>query len=231
MAAPNGLGRIISRTGGGSTTLGTTGGLTLVKNAAAFTTPSFTTQNSSVRQDNVVNHFAQVQPTTSVDVIHECFYPGPGDHERPGMTQRIGSRVYTHYWRISQQISDLIRRGEEEHLEDSQRAYELTYKLITDTINSMVGQRFGPAQTPAEATRLAEAELARRLPEQLGTDPRNWVEVLNRLLGQTQERDRNAWHAITTDPPKTIGTRIIHPVATTASTRIGQVSSSEVVKY
>lgn len=227
--APNGLGTITSR--GGSATLGSTGGLTLIKNAAAFTIPSFATHNSVVRQGSTVHHYAQVQRTTSGDATHECYYPGPGDHVRPGMTQQIGRQLYTHHWRISQQVSELIRRGEEEHLADAQRAYELTYKLIADTINSMVGLRCGPALNPAEANRLAEAELANRLPRQLGTDPRNWVAVLNRLLGQTQERDRRNWHAISNNPPQTTKNRIIHPVVTTASTRIGQVPSSQVVGY
>ena len=227
--APNGLGTILSRSG--LATLGSTGGLTLIKNAAAFTIPSFTTQNSVVRQGRTVHHYAQVQRTIAGDATHECYYPGPGDHVRPGMSQQIGRQLYTHYWRVSPQVSELIRRGEEEHLADAQRAYELTYKLIADTINAMVGRRFGPALNPAEATRLAEAELANRLPRQLGTDPRNWVAVLNRLLSQTQERDRRHWHTISNDPPQTIGNRIIHPVVTTASTRIGLVPSSQVVGY
>lgn len=226
---PNGVSTIASRSG--SATLGSTGGLTLIKNAAAFAIPSFETENSVVQQGGTVAHYAQVQRTTSCDATHECYYPGPGDHVRPGMTQRIDGQSYTHYFRISHQVSELIRRGEEEHLADAQLAYKLVYELIADTINSMATERFGPAHSPAEANRLAEAELARRLPGQLGTDPRNWVAVLNRLLVQTQERDRRKWHAITNDPPLTIGDRIIHPVVRTASTRIGDVPSSQVVGY
>lgn len=227
--APNGLGTINRRRG--SAALGATGGLTLIKNAAAFTIPSFVTENSVVREGSTVHHYAQVRSTTSGDATHECYYPGPGDHVRPGMVQRIGGRVYTYYWRISRQVSELIRCGEEEHLADAKQAYELTYKLIADTINSMVGQRFGPARSPTEADKLAEAELTKRLPKQLGTDPRNWVTVLDRLLGQTSERDRRGWHAITVDPPQTIGNRIIHPVVMGVGTRIGQVSSSQVISY
>lgn len=227
--APNGMGTIVSRSG--SARLGATGGLTLIKNAAAFTAPSFVTQNSAVRQGSTVQHFAQVQRTSSADATHESFYPGPGDHIRPGMTQRIGNQTFTHYWRISPQVSELIRQGEEEHLADALRAYQLTYKLIADTINAMVGRSFGPARTPAEAQTLAEAELTRRLPTQLGTDPRNWVRVLDRLLGQSQERDRSGWHTISTDPPLTVGDRIIHPVAMMSSARIGQAPSSQVVNY
>jgi hypothetical protein len=147
------------------------------------------------------------------------------------MTQRIGGKVFDHFWRISQQVSVLMRRGEEEHLADAERAYNLTYKLIADTINSMAGHRCGPASNPREAERLAEAELAKRLPSQLGTDPRNWVETLNRLLVQTKERDRKGWHSIIIGPEFTEGNKIIHPVDTTESTRIGEVPSSDVVSY
>jgi hypothetical protein len=227
--APSGLGTIVSQ--GNPGTLGATGGLTLIKSAAAFTIPSFTAHNSAVRQGNTVQHYAQVNLTTSRDATHECYYPGPGDHVRPGMTHQEGNQTYTHYWRISQQVSDLIRQGEEEHLADAQRAYELTYKLISDTINAMVGQRFGPARSPSEADKLAEAELAKRLPRQLGTDPRNWVAVLGRLLNQTEERDRKGWHAISYEPPQTIGNRVIYPVVTTETTSIGKIPSRQVVAY
>ena len=227
--APSGLGTIVSQ--GKPGTLGTTGGLTLIKSAAAFTIPSFTTRNSMVRQGNTVQHYAQVNMTTSRDAIHESYYPGEGDHVRPGMTHREGNRTYTHYWRISKDVSELIRLGEEEHLADAKLAYELTYKLIADTINAMVGQRFGPARSPSEADKLAEADLAKRLPRQLGTDPRNWVAVLERLLNQTEERDRKGWHAISYDPPQTIGDRVIYPVVTTATTSISKTLSSQVVAY
>jgi hypothetical protein len=227
--APNGLAMILSK--GSSGSLGATGGLTVIKNAAAFTIPSFTTKTSAVRQGYTVQHYAEVQRTTSGDAVHECDYPAPGDHLRPGMTQRIDGTMYTYYWRISPQISALIRRGEEEHLADAQRAYDLTYKLIADTINSMVGQRFGPASTPHEAERLAETQLRLKLPRQLGVDPRHWVATLDRLLDQTLERDRKGWHSIRTDPPLTEGHKIVHPVVTTATTHIGLVAASEVVGY
>jgi len=129
------------------------------------------------------------------------------------MTQRIGGRVYNHYWRISQQVSALIRQGEEEHLADAERAYNLTYKLIADTINATAGQRFGPAPTPREVERLAEAELAKRLPSQLGTDPRTWVAMLNRLLGarrlrrHTCGRNGDSQHVSCYSPGRTVGRR------------------------
>jgi hypothetical protein len=229
--APNGLADIMRR-GGRGHNLGVSGGLTLTKNSAAFTPPRLDTTMRSVRTGTRVEHYARVQRTTSHDATHDCFYPGPGDHLRPGMTQQIGGRTYNHYWRVSPQVSTLLRRGEQEHLDDALRAYQLTYQLIENTINALAaGREFGPATTPFEATRLAQAELARRLPAQLGTNPANWVRVLDRLLTQTRTRDTNGWHALDIDPPQTIGNRIIHPVVTTSTTRIGQVPSSRVVNY
>lgn len=172
-----------------------------------------------------------VQPATSGDATHDSFYPTAGEHLRPGMIQQIGGRTYRHYWLVSNPIADLLRRGEQEHLDDAARAYELTYKRIENEINALVGQRFGPASTPADADRLAQGALARSLPPQLGTDPANWVRVLDRLLAQTRVRDTNGWHALSIDPPRTVGPKILHPVTTTATTRIGPVSSSQVVNY
>ena len=228
-AAPNGLADILRRSG--KSTLGTTGGLTLIKSAAAFTAPRFVTTNQPLRTGSRVEHYATVQRTTSSDATHDCFYPASGDHLRPGMTQRIGGQTYNHYWRISQKLSDLIRQGEQEHLNDALRAYELTYKCIENAINALAGQRFGPAATPTEADRLAEAALAARLPRQLGTNPATWVQTLQRLLDLSATRDTRGWHALIVDPEITTGNMIVHPVSTTAGTLIGVVPSSQVVNY
>ena len=227
--APAGMGDILRR--GATGTLGTSGGLTLIKSAAAFTAPRFVTVNQPQRTGSRVEHYAVVQRTSSGDATHESFYPAAGDHQRPGMTQVIEGRTYNHYWRVSQQVSDLIKQGEQEHLDDARRAYELTYKLIGDAINALATQRFGPASTPAEAERMAEAALARKLPSQLGTNPATWVQVLDRLLGQTKTRDTKGWHALSTDPPITVKDMIVHPINTTPTTQIGRVPSSQVVNY
>jgi hypothetical protein len=95
----------------------------------------------------------------------------------------------------------------------------------------MAGQRFGPASTPHEAQAMAEARLRTELPGALGTDPRNWVATLDRLLLQTKTRDSNGWHGISVDPPITRGTDVFHPVVATASTSVGTATSAEVVNY
>jgi hypothetical protein len=223
------MGEILRR--GGTSGLGVAGGLTLIKSAAAFTQPRFATRGSHQRVGHTVEHFVVVEPTTAGAATHESFYPAPGDHLRPGMTQRIAGRLVNHYWRITPQISDLIRRGEQEHLDDAQRAYDLTYGAVERAINRLSGRRFGPASSPAAAERLALAALGAALPHELGTGPANWVRVLDRLLLQTQARDTNGWHALSIDPPITENDRIIHPVATTGTTQIGREPPSQVVNY
>ena len=184
MPAPHGVADILKR--GESGTLGFSGGLTLVQSAAAFTPPTFATIHSHQRVGSKVEHYATVRRTSSGDATHASFYPAPGEHLRPRMEQKIGGRTYLHYWLISRQIAEMIEEGEQEHLDDAARAYELTYKKIETAINAMAaGKPFGPASTPDEADRIAEAALKDRLPKELGTDPANWVKVLDSLLTQT----------------------------------------------
>jgi hypothetical protein len=228
-AAPSGVADILKASNGSG--LGFPGGLTLIKSAAAFGAPVFKTRNEHKRTGTRVEHYAHVERTTARDATHDCFYPAPGDHLRPQMTQQIDGRTYNHYWRISSELSELIRRGEQEHLDDAARAYELTYKKIQDEINTLVGKPFGPAKTPGDAELMAERALAARLPRELGTDPANWIRVLDRLLVQSRTRDTNGWHSLSIDPPVTEGDRIVHPVSMTPGARIGSVPSSQVVNY
>jgi hypothetical protein len=227
---PGGMGFIVDKSGKRDS-LGFTGGITPIKKSGAFTAPVFFTKTSAVRKGYAVEHFAEVLPTTSEDVEHESYYPEPGDHERPGMTSKIDGKIVTQYWRVSPEISALIRLGEEEHLADAVKAYELTYKLVADTINSMVGTKFGPAGTPGSAENAAAAELAKRLPPELGSDPKNWAAMLNKLIDKSKERDDQGWHTLGLSVPIREGNKIIHVVEITGTTKIGQVSASQLIKY
>ncbi len=228
--APDGMSQIVDSANQGS--LGSTGGLTLIPNAAAFVTPLFQTANAPRRVNNAWQHFAQVQRTVANDVTHQSFYPGAGDHVRKGMTYTEGNVTYQYYWRVSQAMSDLIRQGEQEHLDDAKRAFDLSYGLAAKTINDMAaGPPFGPASTPAAAAQMARDALARALPTALGSEPRDWVRVLDKLLLMTRTRDLKQWHAITTEPEVREGNRVIIPVKPDSSTQIGKIPSSQVVNY
>jgi len=226
---PTGMSEILRR--GGLGQLGTSGGITLIKSSAAFTIPRFITVNTNNRTGNTVEHFATVQNTVAEDVVHESFYPAPGDHLRPGMTLRDGNRTLQYYWRVSREMSDLIRKGEQEHLDDARRAFELTYKLISNAINSLAGKPFGPAATPYAAQQLAEAALAQIVPSQLGVRPATWAQVLDQLLLQTKTRDTEQWHGLSTGPPVTEGDKVLLPVMTIRTTKVGVVPSNQVVNY
>lgn len=227
--APNGLSQILdSRAGGG--TLGVLGGLTLRKSANAYTLPKFATRPSFVKKQMGADHFAEVLPTTTSDIVLDCFYVGPGDHIRPGMVTVSGRNRLQHVWRVSEAVSDAIRKGEEEHLADAARAFEITYKLIADTINAMGGKKYGPASNPTAAYALAEADLGSRLPKQLGVNPSTWIQVFDTLLNKTEERDKNGWHSLSTDPPKQERDKIVH-VVSMSSANIGTVSATDLVNY
>jgi hypothetical protein len=225
--APSGVADIMRKGSGGKKL---TPGLTLIKNAAAFRTPSFTTTNTHERDGHVVRHYATVQRTDAQDVEHESYYAAAGDHLQAGRVEVVSGRRYQYYWRITEKISDLIRTGEQEHLDDARRAFELTYKRIADEINALVGQRFGPADTPGKASQLAEAALAAKLPKELGTNPANWTRILDRLLDQSKSRDTNGWHYMETRDVITETDRIVEMVVPSTFAQIG-VASSKVVNF
>jgi hypothetical protein len=208
---------------------GSPAGLTLVKSAAAFTAPAFVTRNAVEKDGFKRRHFALVQPTSATDVTHASYYPAPGIHDNAVSEQKDGT--YTYCWTISDKMSDLIRRGEQEHLDDAKRAFDLTYGLIAREINAMVGERFGPADSPDVAQRMAEAELARRLPPALGTDPLKWFNVLEAMLDMTTKRDRGHLHDVVPGVGTHRGKTYYIPLQETDQTSIDQVPPDQIVTY
>ncbi|MGE0755526.1 MAG: hypothetical protein AB7F89_03905 [Pirellulaceae bacterium] len=223
-AAPGGVQEILTLSR--QTSVGATLGLTRTKSAAAFQAPTIQTTTSHQRVGPRVLHYASLLPTTSEDAVHESFYPAPGLHAKPAQRGRPSNE----FWEITEELSATIRQGEEEHLADARRAYELTYLCIANTINGLAGKAFGPADTPHAAVEMAIAELGRRLPSGLGTNPADWVAALDRLLHMTETRDRNLWHAIETDAIRQEGGRVIERLRPNTFFRVGQVPSSEIVQ-
>lgn len=226
--APGGLGIILEKSG--RTSFSTAAGLTRLKNSAAFKPPRFRVKTSTEGEDDKVKYFGEVQSTTSKDAVHESYYPGPGDHKMPYPDQEIDGKTYSHYWRVSGKISELIRKGEQEHLDDAARAYELTFKRVENEINTLANEKIGPAEDRDEVNNMAEEALAKRLPPQLGTHPDNWDKVLDELIQASTLRDKRGLHGITLDPSKTEKDRIIYPLGTTPTTKIG-VPPEEIVQF
>lgn len=229
MMPPQGMATVLRK--GNRSDIAIAGGLTLIPNSAAYTFPQFRAVTSGKKVGTRSEFYATVPPATGSDAEIESFYPAPGDHIIPGATHREGGRVFQHYWRITRKVSDLIREGEQEHLNDARRAFDLTIGAIVAAIGTLAGRSFGPAASPQAAEALAEEAFRKALPPALGTHPRDWIEVLDRLLQQTKRRDEQGWHSLTYNPPTRQGNRVFREVTTTPKTRIAAVPSREVVNY
>lgn len=216
--SPDGASQVASHGSGG-----TLAGYTGIKGANAFTAPSFRTRPSAEVDGIERRHYAEIEPTSTTDATHECYYLAAGDHH---------SLLPRDYWRVSPEVSRLLRAGEQEHLDDARLAFDLTYGLIARRINALSGQKFGPANTPAEAEALAEAQVRRRLPDQLGMHPLTWFNALNEMLRMSRHRDYRGWHEVAPSGTPSDDTEDTYrPLRPTSQTRIGEVPSEEVVTY
>lgn len=218
---PGGLAAIVAR-GSGAFNPGYTG----IKSAAAFGSPSVATRPIVRREQPegysypIPRHYAVFEPTSATDATHESLYPAPGLHP----VRRLG-RTY----RVMPDVSDRIREGEQEHLDDAQRAFDLTYGRVAEVVNDLAsrGQEFGPASSPHAATELALRHLATALGP-LTSSPTRWRELLDELLGLSKTvRDGRGWHVFTTDLVH-LGQRRVHDVVEGPNANIG-VPSTQVV--
>lgn len=242
-APPDGVQTITDKKAGEPNSFGLTGGLTRIFSGSAFESPSFEVDVSEKTKGDSAQYFAQVQPTKSPDAVHESFYPAPGIH-----TRQLPGGVQVLY--ISNGVSNLIRKGEQEHLNDASRAYNLTYGLITKTINALSKKALGPAEDEDGAERLAEAIFQKMLAQALKkagqpqgalSDPSSWSQKLEDLIGKTLKRDTGHWHDVIYSPYRPQGKPKFHEVdgvqhevmevGPTGSTKIGKVKSKEIVKF
>jgi hypothetical protein len=222
-----GMAEILSKSSGG--TIGVAGGLTIAYDD--FKEPKLKVDVESKGEGEKEQFFAKIQSTSTKDAVHDSYYPGPGLHKRPGMTQTVGDKTFQYYWKIKPKIAQLIKKGEQEHLNDHKRAFELTYGRVTKTINKLADKKIGPAKTAAAAKKKALARLAKALPAKLGVSPEKWHKTLIRLLKATEHRDRKQWHALDSEGPmKTVDTKRITVVGKARTTKIGKVLPKKVVK-
>jgi hypothetical protein len=227
--APDGYRSIAAQRPRGS--LGSSLGLTLVKGSAAFTPPQWLPDAKPKRGPGGTVWQPSVASTTATDVEHESMYPSAGDHDRfADAFQVIDGRKWHHVLRITEDQSDKIKRGEQEHLDDAALAFRLTYGHLADAINEIAQLDLPAAPSRAAAlTSLVDA-LAARVPAVLGTDPAKWPDILDRLLDATVDRDTNHWHDVTVLDGKheTRTGKIVWPLDL-SSLRLGTASSRVVV--
>ena len=140
---------------------------------------------------------ARVQPTPNDRPLPTSLYPAPGVHQLG--TNAGGQQQHL---LVTQQMSEVIRQGEQEHLLDLEWARHLSYDRAAAAINAAAESDGPVAPTPEAARERAEAEVCTALPAPLrwtrGTDPgRPWVRAYSRMAHVTIERDEAGWHAMT----------------------------------
>lgn len=141
---------------------------------------------------------ARVGAPAPINVTPTSMYPAPGLHDLPDNPNRSGVPQKN---LIEDDVSLLVRRGEEEHLDDIHWALQLTYVCIINTLRRLSTQQPPPAPTEAAAREATRRWVCGALPPQLrwqGDDPfRTWVRAYTALTRVTYERDDpNRWHSL-----------------------------------
>lgn len=137
----------------------------------------------------------------------EAEYPGPGVHVVRGTST-------THYY-ISPAMSDVLRRGELEHVNDYIYAQALCMQQISGILYRLSASPRPQASTRDEAVECGWRWFRRALPPQLrwsdGQDMSRlgfrWVQLQNGIATATLDRDNghdresqsNPWHTVSTD--------------------------------
>jgi hypothetical protein len=187
VAPPDGAQRIRSAQAGGTRAAGYT-------ELPAPTPPELKTAEPRKVEGGWV---ARVQPTANDRPQPTSLYPAPGVHQLG--TNAGGQQQHL---LVTQQMSEVIRQGEAEHLLDLEWARHLSYDRAAAAINAAADSDGPVAATPDAARQGAEAQVCAALPPQLrwarGTDPvRPWVRAYSRMAHVTIERDEAGWHAMT----------------------------------
>lgn len=124
-------------------------------------------------------------------------FPGPGVHH-------VGAEHYV----ISPRISDAIRRGELEHVEDRVYAQQLVSQTISRIVFRAMAAPRPQASSGDEAVRCGWEWLRAALPDRLrwpsghdlGALSFLWLQRQNGLAGATMQRDDNGWHSFARTP-------------------------------
>lgn len=132
-------------------------------------------------------------------------FPGPGVH-------RVSAGSVRAHYVISPQLSDTIRRGEVEHVDDHSYAHLLVSQRISQILYRLVAVAKPQAATAQAAVGCAWRWFRSALPSELRWDVATgtgrlgfvWLQRQNTLGGATMRRDDEHWHSMTrqliTDP-------------------------------
>lgn len=134
---------------------------------------------------------------------HEVFYPAPGRHR----LRDYGAGG--HFLQVTEAWSGKLLQGEEEHVDDTDRAWEMTWGRIAGVINEMAAGTAFTGATADEARAAAWRAFVGRLPEALRpagdtatteAQEAKWgaedtTTIFRRMMRETQRaRDASGWH-------------------------------------
>jgi hypothetical protein len=214
---------------------GTVGGLTVWDPPVA---PSFDVRVEATRTGTHTREFrASIQQTQEARPgNHRAYYPGPGYHRIRTSEERP---FFAH---LNDDMSNLIRDGEQEHLNDAARAYELSYGTINQAIQEEAARTattpMVSARSQEEVRHQAEAALAARLPCQLGSDtatklsPGSWVRLYRELAEMSRRRDGAiGMHALQFTAAGRRRGLAVKEVGPSLNTAINQFSSERMIRF
>jgi hypothetical protein len=174
-----------------------------------------------------------VQKTTTKFGTMEALYLKAGTHEVPGKKFNVtdsqcgpdGKRVPL-FSAVSDEMSLLARRAEQEHCNDYRRAFELTYVQEAANINSLVGTPFGPG-TKAQVRAMVEKALEAKGDK----GHQGWVNEINRLVRISQTvRDDGELHRLDSDgAPQKVDDKCTRKDATTVKARTTKIPGPRTV--
>jgi hypothetical protein len=137
------------------------------------------------------------------------------------------------YWKFSKAISDLVKKGEQEHCDDYDIAFKLSFQEAEDILNNhIVGKTFGPKPTKADAEAAVRAEIGGKLVHPtLGTDAQHWLIAFGTLANKTSTRDNSGWHSMSTGASYVDKSNNIVREVVAGSSQIGTHSSNSLITY
>ena len=190
-----------------------------------------------------VRYTAYILPTTSRDATHPSIAIPAGKHKANVMMVNLGTaampkrvqldRVFI----ITKAIAKLVKKGEQEHLNDMQRAYGISLARAAHAVNTLAMRRTPfVARSASLARGAARIALGRRLPRKLGTTTKGWKAAVQALCQQTQKRDDLLYHSMRKSCIDNVYNREGKRYAAcfftrSRHTRIGGISSSKIIGY
>ena len=158
-----------------------------------------------------------------------------GAHINPAVTigfwlaKRFPGKKVPLFSEVSEEMSLLARRAEQEHCDDYKRAFDLTYVKWAENINALTNTSFGSG-SKADVRKQIDKALKDR-----GDKGKGWIAEINRLATLSQTgRDASAFHRL--DPAGanwTLDAACTRQDATTtrsASTQVPGPTTEELIK-